>query len=84
MLARDLELGVSRVMPNNPIGGHLESVFKSGMSNKYCWGHLKWNLSPFVSNIVIWGQSLRHRKRVQHSQKSIVTLNAWIVTSQIQ
>ena len=41
MLARDLELGFSRVMPNNPIGGHLESVFKSGMSNKYCWGHLK-------------------------------------------
>lgn len=26
MLARDLELGFSRVMPNNPIGGHLESV----------------------------------------------------------
>ena len=51
------------------LGGHLESVFKSGMSNKYCWGHLKQDLSPFVSNIVIWGQSLRHRKRVQHRQK---------------
>ena len=37
--------------------------------NNPIWGHLKWDFSPFVSNIVIWGQSLRHRKRVQHRQK---------------
>ena len=49
--------------------------------NNPIWGHLKWDFSPFVSNIVIWGQGLRHRERLQCGQKSVVTLNAWIVTS---
>ena len=52
--------------------------------NNPIWGHLKWDFSPFVSNIIIWGQGLRHRERLQCGQKSVVTLNAWIVTSWIQ
>lgn len=69
----NLELGYRRVMLNNPIGGAFEIDFGFDVSNRYCWGHLKWDFSPFVSNIVIWGQVLRHYKKVQHGQKSIVT-----------